>query len=595
VSGLGLSGLVSGANTDDIIKKITDIEQKRINAEKQNMADLLGKQDAWHKVRDSLAALRTALDGIRLATPFQSRTVSLSDTTIASVTASAGAALTTHTLTVSKLAQTEAVGGQLVDSDGTYLASLPPAQQVTPGSILINGQSVSVTAQDTLQSLKSKINGTANIGVIADVVKVSTLDGGGNIVTKYRLTLTSKTSGATGITLANADPANDILAQLGVATGNGAVHNYLDANTTKPMNATFTFDGQNYVTATNNVTDLLPRMSVTLQKLGTTNITVGQDTSKAVPAVQSFVDALNSTLSLLSDVSSYDQSTGAHGPLNGDSTIRRLQTSLRGILSTQSFAGTVAYNNLGTVGVTSGAFGTSNYGKVLLDATKLTTALTTDEEGVARLFGGLRQNVTVAQALNWQSSAVPSAGSPQSLVLNFGGPKSVDQVYLTTPDGAPSNPTAGIKDFNLYYQDTQGNWQLLRNVQSYVGTSQLVGFDPVTTSAVKLEVTSTYGANNKANISELDAYEYNKGAAVQMYRYVNGTLAYQTGTMDQRDTGYTSQIKSLDDKIKTLTDQMTTHQQSLRDRFNQMEAAMSKLQAQGSSLSAMIGTGTSGK
>lgn len=676
MSNLGLGGLISGMNTDDIIKKIMSIESAQIDQQKQRVSDLQAKQDAWTKVHDTLATLRSKLDGIRFSGVYRGRTASLTDSTIAGVTTSSGTTIGSHHLVVSTLARAETVVSAQQNSETAALASL------ASGTITIGTKDISVGPTDTLDTLRDKVN-AAGAGVTADVMKVITTDGSGATVTKYQLTLTSQHTGTPGITLSDSSGTNTLLTTLGlksntvvgslqsssstelnlagtltingtnitVASGDtldsianninlasagvtASVTTYnttdsngnpvtkyqlqlvspagtaatlsdstgsnllatlglnenngliIDSSTVPPtkataQNATFNLDGQAYSTASNSVAGVISGLTLNLQKAGATDINVVQDTSQAVTAIKDWVAALNDSLSLLSDLTKYDSTTKASGILNGDSLARSVQTSLRNVLSTKVFGSGASISNLGDVGVTSGAYGSDDYGKVLLDETKLKAALASDETAVGQLFGGIHPTTLAPYtplAAQWSNAG------PGSLVMNLSQPTGIDQIQMVTPDGAG---TTGIKGFTVQYQDTSDVWKTLQTVTAYTGTTRIISFNPVTAKAVKIDVTATYA--DPALINQLNIYTTNPGAAVQMYRFVNGTLASSTGVLDQRNTYYNDQIKGLNDKIASMTQKMSDHEQQIRDQFNRMETALQQLQQQGMQLSAMLG------
>lgn len=608
MSSLRLSGLVSGVSTDELIRKILNVERTRIDSKKLEKAVIQEKKGAWDKVRSSLEGLRSALDNVRLVSNFQTRSVTTSDKDVATATASSGATQTTHTLTVNNLAQTHVVASANFDSANTAVITAAQA-----GNLTINNKVIAVDDTDTLNSLRDKINNTADINATAEVVKVQ-VDG----VDKYRLVLTSKQMGAAGAVAISDDNADTLTTALGLNKVNGTYVNEVS----QARDAAFNLNGIDYTSASNTISDVIPKLSIKLKEAGSTTLTVSQDTDKVVSTVKNWVDAVNSTMSLLSDMTRYDSDTKTQGALSGDYLARNIQTRIRRQLSSVVPGLPTDLNQLSQVGVTTGAYGTSDYGKVVMDEAKLKEALEANADGVARVFGALRKNVALATegstasasstaagsydpawTINgdsdaerfghngggWQSGAAPTTDTPQTLTVTLGATTSIDQIEIWQPSTDSIDPsTSGLKNYLLEYQDSQGAWQELKSVEKHVGAYTVHDFDAVEAQAVRISVTATYGTDNPVRITEFRANQVNNGVGVDMYKYVKSSLEASTGPIDSRNELYTDQIKDLDDSISKLNDQMSKREETLRQMFNRMEQALSKLNAQGNALAGQL-------
>lgn len=619
---LGIGGLVSGINTDSLIQKLLDAEIARINVQQQQKALIQAKQTAWAKIRDSLSSLQLKLNGVTSPLAFNPRKATLTDESVALVTASNGATLTTHTLTVNKLATSHVVasGLQNLPSDalnvtGTISLSLQSFSTADPAIAPID---ITLTAEDTLYSLRDKINNQAGQYMSADIMKVT--DGTGT--TKYQLMLTSKQTGADSQILMtdNSASTHDFTAALGFTDAAGA---YGAQEIVAAQNADFTFDNVTYQRSSNVVSDLLPGLSMTLKRTGIeTQITVGQDLDATVNAVQAWVDQLNATLDVLSAQTKSGGTDGAAGALNGDALARNLQTTLRRMISNQVSGPAGSLTLLSEVGVTTGAWGTANYGKVLLDKDKLKEQLQLDPDAVARVFGAQRQNVALAtnggtvtdlnnpantsaaDLINgdsssdrfgstgggWTSPGIPSAGSPQQLEITFGGTKSIDQIGLYVPDTDtyPAS-TMGLQDFSIEYLGLDAAWHSVKSVTGHSGSSTIVEFSAVQASAIRINITGTRDGTSPARLTEVTVSEVNNGAALSMSSYLQSMMLSSTGPIDSRSSGYTTQIQALDKRMEAMTDQMEVHEKQLREQFSRMEEALARLQSQGNLFLQMMG------
>lgn len=614
MSGMYVGGLISGANTEDLIRKIMQLEEQRLKTQELQKSKLELKQKAWRDVRSSLSALQSKLNTLRYPFAYRARKVTLTDESVASITASSGAALTTYALSVTSMAQTHVVS----HTDATARSSANDQMGVSGRFEIGLGtdlKEIEVLSTDTLNSLADKING-ANTGVRADVVKVS-ISG----TDMYRLTLTSSKSGT-----ANSVVMNDIAGYEGTLQNLG----FKDATNawTKELSvakdADFTLNGVQYIRSTNVIDDAVPGLSITLKKQGadaTTQATVSLDADAVLESVKGWIDAVNSTQSLLKGLADYNADTNEAGILNGESTIRNLQRTIRSAISNVVTGLPSGWNRMSDVGITTGAYGTDDYGKVIIDEAKFKEMLEKDAEGVARLFGAMRNNVALSSnnatvALDgatttmagydlndvingvtdgdrfgstgggWMSGAAPSVASPQGFTISFDGEKTIDQItlYQPSPDATPAS-THGLKNFTLEYWDSAtSTWKVLETVENFTGgTSVVYDFDPVTTSQVRLSVTETYN-NHEVRITEFQVGEYNNGAAIDMYRYVRSTLETETGAIDTRDSTLTKQIDQIRDRIDRIEEQLLHREEQLRQQFARMEQAMARLRSQGAAL-----------
>jgi len=592
-------------DTDTIVEKLMQLEYQRVTQQENRKAQLQAKQQAWQQVRTSLSTLRSKLDAIRFASIYRSRTATLTDGSVATVTAQAGAVATTHQLDVFQLAT------QHVMASATQDKATDPLN--VAGTLTLNGQTIEIVATDNLYSIRDKINAardkddpTKGIGVTASVVPVPSGD-----KVQYRLVLTSKESGKAGAI--KMEVSGDLATSLGFK------------DLVEAQDAQFSLDGATFNTSTNEVKDLLPGITITLKKAGSTNITINTDVEKIATAITEWVTALNDSMSLLGDLTSYNSETKEAGTLQGDSLARSLQTALRSMLSRQTAGLPKGFSSLSDIGITTGQYGTSDYGKVLVDQEKLKAKLQEDAEGVARVLGAIRQNVALgatveasstrsadgkhvyaaADVVNGETSSerygyagggwAAADKGPQSLTITFAQAATVDQVqlYLANSTEFKSN----LKSYRIEYQDASGVWKTLTEVQNHDGSSiKTFDFDPVTARAIKLVVTETTDGEPVEGITELMVMQQNTAPALEMYRYVNASLGVD-GALTTRNDGLSSQIADIDKQIARITEQLEVKEANLRAQFEALEEALAKLQSQGTMLLAQLGymTGSSQK
>lgn len=185
------SGIASGIQWRDMIDQIMAIEaSRRFDPTAARQAALRKHSEAWKafqglaaKVRDQARAVQ-AQDAFAL---FRSNiTKPTSGRDVISVSTSKTAAPGSYAVEVLATAQTEKISG------GVF-ATATTAMGVT-GSFALNGRGITVTADDTLNSLRDKINATSG-SAGADGVTATVQAAASGV----RLVLTASSTGATGI------------------------------------------------------------------------------------------------------------------------------------------------------------------------------------------------------------------------------------------------------------------------------------------------------------------------------------------------------------------------------------------------------------
>lgn len=192
---LGLSGLASGFDWRLLVDQLVDVErtpQKRLASEAQSIQT---RKTAYDSVNTQLSVLQNRIDDLNDAELFDSRLASSSDEELASVSASAGAALGTYRFAVTQLATAAVRQGTLnigsplsatTDVSGVTISGAPFATAVTAGTFSVNGKQVTVASTDTLQGVFDKIS-TATGGNVTGTYdpttdKVSLTSSAGEVV-----------------------------------------------------------------------------------------------------------------------------------------------------------------------------------------------------------------------------------------------------------------------------------------------------------------------------------------------------------------------------------------------------------------------------
>ncbi len=255
-------------------------------------------------------------------------------------------------------------------------AGLTGLTSTKTGVLTINGVAINYdTTADSLSTVVSRIN-NSTAGVIASIDR-----------TNDRLVITRKDTGALAMDIE--DTSGTLGAALGLAPGTTNAQQI-------GKTAQVTVNGQTVVSASNSVSNAIDGVTLNLVSQSPANatetLTIGVDNSSITNAIQAFVSAFNSLGDTLDKLTAQTPGTpgqpGTSGPLASDPTAQTMFLDLRSSLlsAVPGFSGTIS--SLGDIGISTGAIGAAvgSTTRLQLDTTKLTSALNSDPNAVARLL-----------------------------------------------------------------------------------------------------------------------------------------------------------------------------------------------------------------
>jgi flagellar hook-associated protein 2 len=392
----GGTGSVSLSSQSTIYSTVMALMQSvdaPITAEQTKVTNLQNLNTVYDTVESDLSALGSAATAMTNAVtqPLDARTVSSSDPTIVTASATPSAALGTHSIAVTQLAERDTrVSNQYSDS-GTKIVTLLGAgtQSFT---ITVNGQSKDISVDLTAGETDSAVISAAASAINAAFANV----GSGNAVTATDLADTSSTSklvlqsDQTGETYAmtlSDDNGSSLLATLGISNNTaatGTAGGYIYAPSA--LDAQLTLDGVGVTRDSNTISDLLPGVTLNLvgqQAAGDNpvSLVVGADTDSISSEIQSFVSNYNTAISYLNGQTAVNTSTGATSALSYEPMYENLIGTLRSTVSAAVSTGSAQVQTLADVGISQNADGTLS-----INAGALDQALASNPSAVAALF-----------------------------------------------------------------------------------------------------------------------------------------------------------------------------------------------------------------
>lgn len=193
-----VSGIASGIQWRDMVDQITAMDTSRmVSPLTTRQTQLSNTAAAWTEFQGVVARFRDAAKTVRDATAFTTFTTSAARSTttsrdLVSLSADSTASPGSYSVQVMQLASAEKLSGNVSASATTALG--------VAGSFAVNGLTVTVTADDTLTTVRDKVN-ALNSGTTPSGVSASILRSGAGA----RLVLTAANTGISGVELTDDD------------------------------------------------------------------------------------------------------------------------------------------------------------------------------------------------------------------------------------------------------------------------------------------------------------------------------------------------------------------------------------------------------
>lgn len=152
-----------------MVDQLTEINRAPERVLQNDQSQIQALNSAYASLKTQLTTLKTKADALKDPTLYTGRLVTSSDTTTATAKVSDGAVAGNYIFQVTQLATSASLQGtsnvgKALDSTKT-LNTAGFNTTITAGTFAINGKQITVEDTDTLDSLISKINSTADIGV----------------------------------------------------------------------------------------------------------------------------------------------------------------------------------------------------------------------------------------------------------------------------------------------------------------------------------------------------------------------------------------------------------------------------------------------
>lgn len=358
--------------------------------------DLDTKLNALH---DAITALRDDGDSV-----FDSKKLTSSDAVYVSGTATSTAADSTYTMHIDNLARTHRVWGDKQTSGFTLDLGgngNTAKFKIRSGSDVANDLEITVTHGDTLGDIRDQINSAVQAALDAETLTEEFAFTAS--VVDNRLVIETQSTG-TAYSLVASDTSGTVLTDLNILASGGDTdtnaNGFVDGNETVAEDAEFTVNGIAVTRSKNtDIDDVIDGVTFSLNKehgtgnTDTISLTVAPNStgvSNSISALVSKLNDFNQWLASKSGVKENSDGTYTRGVLASDFGLKGLRRNLvqRTFATWEDAPANATYKRLDQIGLS-----LDEGLKVSLDSSVLSTALSTDYDGVVALFEGAMANV----------------------------------------------------------------------------------------------------------------------------------------------------------------------------------------------------------
>jgi flagellar hook-associated protein 2 len=408
------AGVGSGINVESLVSSLMSVEKQPLTKLQSRQTSYESKISALGTLKSALASLQTAAKALTPATgstataSLSAYKASLADSTIATATTTSSAVAGTYSLEVTALAtnQRHALGKTFSAGEAALDFGADSSRTLT----FTKGSSTTTvtldSSQNTLAAVRDAIN-KAEPGVSASIVT----DTSG----KQNLLLTATSGGtANAVTIGGTatfiDPA---------APGSPIAASSAFTQTLAATDAAVKIQGVSIATSGNSITNAIDGVNLELTKTGTTTLSVTRDNTDLKSKLDTFINAYNSLNTSLKSLGAYNATTKTAAVLNGDSTLRSVQSQVRNAIGSvpASLSG-AAYKTLSDIGI---AF--QSDGSLKIDSAKFDKAASANFSATAAVIGAfgstmkttttnlLASNGVIASRTDGLNSSIKSIGN----------------------------------------------------------------------------------------------------------------------------------------------------------------------------------------
>ena len=561
---LGLSGLASGFDWRTLVNQLADVErspQKRLRAEQ---GTLFNRNNAFGSIKTQLSVLKNRTENLSSNDVLQARKATVSDSTILSATASAGAASGTYAFNVTQLATASKTAGALGVGANLYsstnvssgmLASKGFNPPISAGTITVDGKQITIDPTvDTLKDVFDRI----------DTATTSNIKGSYDATTD-KITLKRLGGGGASLVVGSATDTSNFLSVARLS--NNGTNELVSASSLGSVTPANTLSSANFQTAVSDGGSGTGEFKIN-------GVSIAFNASS--DSVQNLMDRINASAAGVN--MSYDR-------VNDQFTLTNKVTGNLGVAVED-----VTGNFLAAAGLASGstfiagndALYTINGGSVLNSHSNTLTEETTGIEGLSI---ALLKTGTSTISLASDTSAIK--GAIKNFIEDYNRAQStIDSLTSSSTDSAGKvtrSTLAGDTDANEIASKLRAiSYNQATGLTGTLNSLAKIGIETTgTTDQLKLENEAALDNAIANNLSELKTLfnDPDKGIATKLKAYLEKTIG-EDGSLITRQDALTKQSSAIDTQVTDLEKRVQSNRQRLIDSFVQMETAQQTINQQ---------------
>jgi flagellar hook-associated protein 2 len=562
-SSLALAGLASGINWTSIINDEAKAEAAPVTQMQTEQTTDNSINSAYQSIGTDLTTLQNDLNTLSSASFFQSTTSSSSDSSVATSTTQSGTPIGTYSFVVSQLAAAAAQNGTKISAQpisstdnvsNVDLDSSAFADPINAGTFTVNGQTITVSGTESLQSVFAAINSATNDAVTASyssstdeitLASSSPITLGSSADTSNFLAATNLYSNGTGA-------VTSLSALAGININNNASQANLSTAITDGGSGKGAFEINgvtiNYDASSDSINDILS--DINNSDAGVTATYDG--------ANNRFVLTNNNTGNLgmtMQDVTgNFLAATGlSSGTLQAGAN---LQYSLNGGSTMTSESNTVDASSEGLSGLSMTALATGTTSiSVSSDTNTIAAAITSFVNDYNTIQNYITGQTTISTSTTSATGAVDSTTSTSGTPGLLTGDMDAEGIATDLRQLVDASPLSGaIQNLNDMGITSDGTDNLL------------------TTSSLVLNTTL---ANNLSQVSQMFTDPTN-GIATNVGKYLSNTLS-SNGIIATKEQNLTTESTNIGTSITTLQTKITNDEAEMQNQFVEMEDAISSI------------------
>ncbi|MDR5899041.1 flagellar filament capping protein FliD [Halomonas vilamensis] len=370
-------GIGSGLDLNGLLDQLRSAEREKLAPIEQQLETEQTKISAYGKLEGALSEFQSSASALGDTSLYESLSTNTSGEAV-SAAADETAMPGSYNIDVTSLATRGTLASDGVDNAEDPISGTDAQQmEFTFGDG--STRNVAIAADSSLEDIRDAINADENAGVNATIIN----DGSGT--NEFRLALSSRETGAdasiSSFSFDGAEPA----------PFTSDTDNTHQAGT----DASLDVNGITITSANNQVEGAIQGVTLNLQSEGTGTVSVEQDTLAVREAVTGFVDSYNSLKTSIGELTSFNQETGQAGELNGDNTVRRVESTLRSALSGGVAAGGDGFSMLSDIGISLELDGTLS-----VDEGRLDDVIANEQQALSDFFAGGENATGLAEQID---------------------------------------------------------------------------------------------------------------------------------------------------------------------------------------------------